>query len=408
MGAPALDIGAPDELAHATYVAHLAEGKGLPVFKLSYLDGSPLVKASEYEFHQPPLFYALDAAWVKLLGSPASLSQAFGTRARFLNALIGGLTVVVIGAAAWTLSKKALVAVVAASYAAFLPMNVALSAAISNDPLLILLCSATLLATLTAMKRGWTGWQSALPFVFAGLATITKTTGLTLGLPLVIGLVMVRPTKDSVKPILVGVFLALLCIVPIWARNTELYGDPLALKVFTQAFAGTAQKEFIEGIIQRQGGSPELDYWLKWVIPYTAESYIGVFGYMTVPFLGGLEYAAIIVALKLIGLVGLVNGLRKDRQASVLLLSFILVIALVFFRFNNQYFQAQGRYLLPSLLPASLFIGLAVDRISRPETKRLVLFGILIWLALPILAIKTVSTYFQAATSANSMPGSNG
>ncbi|MER3495655.1 MAG: hypothetical protein C4320_01830, partial [Armatimonadota bacterium] len=57
-----LDVGAPDERQHLNYVAHLADGKGFPVFDPKAPD-----LAESYQSHQPPLAYAIYAL---LVGHP--------------------------------------------------------------------------------------------------------------------------------------------------------------------------------------------------------------------------------------------------------------------------------------------------------------------------------------------------
>ena len=164
------DVGAPDERQHANYVLHLLDGKGFPV-----LDPKDPNLGENYQSHQPPLFYLLEAGWTKITSADIE-SSSDGLKVRSLNALIGAVTVVgVFFVGLWGFKRED-VGVIAATFAALLPMNCALSGSLSNDPLLYCLVTWTLAFCAKGIREGWDLKLAIATGVATGLAIITKTT----------------------------------------------------------------------------------------------------------------------------------------------------------------------------------------------------------------------------------------
>lgn len=372
------DIGAPDERQHANYIAYLLKEGKLPVFNPK----SPTLY-EEYQSHQPPLYYFVASGVAKLTGQTDIESQSFGRTIRILNCLIGAVGVAGVFFAALWGTKREEIAVLAASLAALLPMNVALSGAISNDPLLIALV-AWIIALLVKPFAS-SSWKSfALPGILIGLALITKSSGLV-GLVIGMGALLVRkqpgpPAKQSILPALLGVGVALLIASPVWLRNMSLYGDPLAQSAFKEAFVGSAQKSAILQAIEAgpSAGSPEVQYWINWIGYWTARSFIGVFGYMDIWLNASgkansnsdpnLLYKAIIL-FNFLGLGGGLLWLRKNWQENkrlgAITLGLIGLTVALFVMFNNTYFQAQARYLFPALSAFATLMAIGWVQIFR-------------------------------------------
>lgn len=358
--APVLDVGAPDERQHANYVARFNTGQGLPVF-----DPNDPALYESYQSHQPPLYYFLEA---KLSGWNGQKSPADFLFRRLTNPLIGALAVAGVFAFGYLGSGKWEMGVGLACVAAPWPMMLALSGAVSNDPLLVALCAWGLAALMGARRDGWT-WRWALLFgALAGLASLTKTTGVLL---LPVGFLAVVMFAGSWREKILGLGLGVLLPLPWWIRNVSLYGDPFALRAFDQAFTGSAQKATILQVISATtpGVPPETSYWVNWVGWWTFRSLVGVFGYMDVWLTdtglprgsNGLYFGllALFLAAAFGAVLWLRGGERGGSARSVGLIGglFLLLVTLSFVRFNNTYFQAQGRYLLPALAP--LCAGLA-------------------------------------------------
>lgn len=378
-GTYAADIGAPDERQHVNYVAHLVQGKGFPVFR-------PERKAELYETyqsHQPPLYYLLGAGVGKLVGGSTFEDRSQGLALRFFNALIGALGVVGIYFFVLWGFRNVSAALGAAAFAALLPMNVALSGAVSNDPLLFALCSWTLALAAKGIVDGWTIKLALGCGVLMGLAFLTKTTAVALWPAVALGFYLSQggaakkgeqggEGKGGGKA-LVGILVLVLPLVialPWWLRNQSLYGDPLAMKAFTEAFTGSPQAS--DYINHPMGGA--LDYWVTGsstgtgVAWWTMRSFFGAFGYMDIFLPNVLYWALLTLILILVGahFVGL-NADAKSRPVRLMGGLFLLLVFGLFVRFNSQYFQGQARYLFPALVSIAAIVGLGVPPLFKKK-----------------------------------------
>lgn len=378
-GAYAADIGAPDERQHANYIAHLSQGKGFPVFRPGSED-----LYETYQSHQPPLYYIIASGFHKLIGSPPLDKPGFQP-IRLLNALIGGITVFGVALLAYWSTRNYALAITASAITAFLPMHVALSGAISNDPLLFCLCTWVLALIANAVQRGW-GWADAVAAaLMTGLALLTKTTALALVPALIAGLIVSPQPRSGGKPALAGACVAVACAIPLawWIRNMQLYGDPLAMRAFNDAFAGSAQASMFTS----EPSIGVLGYWKDWVGFWTMRSFVGAFGYMDI-FLPKALYQ--ILALILFGLaaIGAISARKvlepAESRTLVPAWIFIGVVVLLFVRFNMQYFQGQARYLYPAIGPISVLISLGIARLFG---KRLMPVGMAVATGLLVLSI---------------------
>jgi 4-amino-4-deoxy-L-arabinose transferase-like glycosyltransferase len=366
---PTADVGAPDERQHANYIRFLLKDHTLPV-----LDPKSLSLGEEYQSHQPPFFYVSAAIVATVTGQTDVESQSFGNTIRIFNCLIGVFGVCGVFFAALWASKREEVAIVASAFAALLPMNCALSGAISNDPLLFAFiswsfayCSRAFHCEDESLAKKYL--LSAA--IFTGVACITKTTGL-------VALAGLGATLLAMKRVLPGKvlattgLLALAIAIPVWLRNQMIYGDPLAQKVFKEAFVASAQKSTILDQIElsNAAGSPEVQYWINWVGYWTARSFVGVFGNMDIwlngksgPYDNDPNYLykgliAFIAVAKLSFLLYLRNKWKEVQRPVLIGFLMSVLTGLLFVAFNMTYFQAQGRYLLPAIAPLSVMFAI--------------------------------------------------
>ncbi|MFY9233608.1 MAG: DUF2142 domain-containing protein, partial [Fimbriimonadaceae bacterium] len=259
------EIGAPDERQHANYIQALLDGKGIPYLLVNVpnLAGvrNPALE-EDYEAHQPPLYYLAATGWAKIAGVDDVESQ--GARSiRYLNLLFGALTVVgVYFFCIWGFRNPGL-GVIAAAIAGLLPMNIALSAAISNDPLLIAICTWSLAIYAKGMMKGWTVKLAILAGSLAGLGILTKTSALPLLLILPLAIRLGPKQDKAIRIWLTAALSALLLAVPWWVRNVMVYEpqgygmDFLAMNVFKDAFADNTKG--MEALIQNFGPA---SYWI--------------------------------------------------------------------------------------------------------------------------------------------------
>lgn len=380
----AQDIGAPDERQHANYVARLVQGEGLPVFKA---DDPNLYE--NYQSHQPPLFYEVANVWARFSGLDGVESRDAGLRLRALNILVGAVGVAGVFFAAFWATRQEVAALTAAAFAALIPMNLALNGAVSNDPLLITLCAWALAFLALGVREGWTPARALGVGLLTGFALLTKTTALAL-LPAILAAALIRrPDAKSVAMVTVPL---LLLSVPWFLRNQSLYGDPFAIGAFNKAFVGSAQKATMVGQvipIAQPGVDPETAYWKDWVGFWTARSFVGVFGYMDVWLTQSGRLSATFdqnrlywVVLAVLG-VGLLLGLRgfadaKERGPLIVFAIFGAVVVVLFLRFNQQYFQAQARYVYPALAVWATGIGIGLSSWKKRPLAGLVLLILLL------------------------------
>ncbi|MBS1712430.1 MAG: glycosyltransferase family 39 protein [Armatimonadetes bacterium] len=372
------DIGAPDERQHANYIAFVKSGKGFPVL----VPGSPDAYEN-YQAHQPPLYYILGAGWSTVTGADPTDPGA-GFRLRFLNSLIGiGTLLGIYFAGIWGLRRQD-VALAATAFAALLPMNIALHAAVSNDPLLYCLVTWVFALSLKGIHEGWDNKVALTIGLLAGLGLLTKTTALVC-FPVILGAFLISWRKNGAKPGLQAVALALvlpaILASPWLMRNKSLYGDFFALSVFNAAFTGSPQASLFIGALGAWG------YWLNMVLWWTARSFVGAFGYMDVflfdsmrPDQSGALYSAIFAILAGIVILGLLGLKAESAKAAeedlpapshLLILSAVLLVfaTALFIRFNMQYFQGQARYLFPALVAFSYFFAFGAVRLTKDKPQ---------------------------------------
>ncbi|MBS1709757.1 MAG: glycosyltransferase family 39 protein [Armatimonadetes bacterium] len=402
------DVGAPDERQHANYVRHIMDGKGFPV-----LDPADPQLEDNYQSHQPPLYYVLTAGWCKITGADPT-SPDSGFMARFPNLLIGLLTLFgVFKAVRWGLGDDN-VALAATAFAGLLPMNIALHAAVTNDPLLYSLCTWCL----AFVAKGMGGSQTRGVWVAAGLcagaAVLTKTTGIVL-LPILLAasfLAYRSPSRGKALGWMWSCLLALGVALPWLARNKAVYGDYFAVSVFNLAFKNSPQASMFIGELG------PVAYWSQWVLWWTSRSLVGVFGYMDIFIneVAGKEGSAMfyVLVFALLGIVaaGAVLSLakskaRKDedvdeegpkadpRTFHLLNALMATLVIVLFIRFNLQYFQGQARYLLPALLPLATVFGLGVVYWSGTKAKFGWVGGTVFLLALNAFALASLVQGFE-------------
>lgn len=399
----------PDEPAHYSYIAQIAEGGRLPVIESGDWDSAaleryksnrfadvtePEIRAISYEDHQPPLYYVLAAPVYSLTdGSLAAL--------RTFSALWG---VVIIwsafGVALVMLPRRPWVAVAAAGFVAFQPMHLHILASVNNDALAWAIVAVGLLGS-TAYVKGVAilGWQ-VKPWMLGllvGIGLFTKAT--TYFMAGVVGLAIVirwwldyrrqvrtvsqesfpeEARTEALTPpvgLLARVVIAFLLPALIlggvwWLRNVSVYGFP--------DFMGLAAHDAVVADQPRTAERIELLGWggyLEEITRVTFNSFWGQFGWMAVP-LQTTWYNVIgaVLAVLLLGL-GVDTfylrrveppplshpGWRAQRAAWGLLILTAVLSILAYIYYNTEFQQYQGRYTFTMLVPFGLWLALGVD-----------------------------------------------
>ena len=369
----------PDENSHAYYASFLAHRHSLPVvegssepFDLSPWDESPLG-------HHPPLYYGLLAVTMQVMGradtvptfalaetptplhfrhghdelSPVSPEIVLLWVLRGWSVLLGLITILLVHRLGRIVfADRPGVADGAALLLACLPQFSFIHGVLDNGNLAITLSHGVLLVLVCALsrKRLSLGSGAALG-ALTGLALITKLTSLFL-VP-VLGatyLVCLWRWTDRRREILLSGFLLGVIAVAFsgWAflRNMELYGDPLA----EAAMAAISAEHMVpEGM--------ELDFLIQIFLPGVFTSFVGYFGWWTLP--APVWLLVVWIGLGVLGGVGWVVGWRRGFRPSAGMWTLLLAAAVLFAalaQFNLTFVAQHGRYLFPAAGPMLILL----------------------------------------------------
>jgi len=387
----------PDEGPHLQYVKVLATEYRLPSLNLEHRKAVGHADA-DYEAHQPPLYYALAAPFY-LIGNAIEPDDGPTRACRLLSVLIGlfGTTMV------WLLAKQIAPGrpglwIAATAFAAFLPMRIAVTAAVSNDALAEAMGTWALLLMARGVMGQWRKCDWLWLGAALGMALISKQSCILLLPPALITVLLASkggeregesPATETTLLLRSGTtVLTVVLVIAGWffVRNHLLYGDPMAKKAFDAYFADAPTWESF-----RAGGFSYQDYLGKRVFPTTMLSFWGWFGHLR-PDQADLALGAygngppsrwgypprswlipILSKVLLVAIAGslvyLVRRMFTARVAvdpehpdgtgvAVALLAIHAVFVFGgFLSFNTTYFQAQGRYLFPAIGAISLAVA---------------------------------------------------
>jgi 4-amino-4-deoxy-L-arabinose transferase-like glycosyltransferase len=246
----------PDEASHVGYARELAHGRLPTIDSLIPGDGDPrlarLLAARDarhrtiWTANHPPLYYALAAAPLRI-GAAGGHPLAGMWAARLLSV---GLSAAGLGVLAYLVLQLAptrpQLAVAATGLVALLPSFISISARVYNDSLAFLTSTAGLAAAAVFLVRGPSGPRLAAVAAAAGLAALTRASGLLVvgvaGLAVLIGTWRAgedgglrRLTRVAVWAGAVGVVAVAVAGWFYW-RNRALYGDLTGSAALLQRF----------------------------------------------------------------------------------------------------------------------------------------------------------------------------
>jgi 4-amino-4-deoxy-L-arabinose transferase-like glycosyltransferase len=309
-----------------------------------------------------------------------------GRAVRLLTTLIGAVGLGLIWALVGVLyPNDGWLPLAVTALAAFLPMRLALAAAISNDLPVEALFTASLLAMALMIQQGYTHRRALALGAALGAALLTKATGALLLPPALITLLFISrrtPAGRTTAKLDAGLFfggclrtfgIALLLAGPWLLRNRVLYGDFLAVRVFEEFFQRVQTTP--EAMMAHLGLTPA-GYWSQIVGRWTYSSFWGVFGPFTVWMTPAVYHAlAIPTALAPLGVVLHVRRGRPvpnaQRRAIWLILGLCTTLVVGgYLRYNMLIVEPQSRFLFPALAPLALLTNLGwlafVPRRARP------------------------------------------
>ncbi len=428
---------AGDELWHYPYVQWLARGNGLPV-------QDPAQKQLwEQEGGQPPLYYAANAAltfWIDTGDLPARLWRnpyakigvplAFGNKnmivhtdaenfpwqgttlavhlIRFISVLFSAGTVFLTYKIAREIASARSSSLIphpsalcffAASFVAFNPMFLFISASVNNDSLAALLATAAIFLCVQLVTRGATNLRAFVLGIIVALAILTKVSNLALG---IVGMSVLAYCAWKQKSFWFLVRAGILFLLPIllldawwFARNYFLYGDVTAFNVWLQ-IAGGRPPQTLLGLLDEFQGF-RISFW-------------GNFGGVNI--IAPEWVYSVLDIFTLLAFSGLVIGaLRRTLPALLWIPALHLVVVFVaLIRWTLMTYASQGRLMFPAIAAIAILfafglyeIAYRVSRIadskfhSSPLASRLSSLVLLGALSFFLFAFSLVAPFFLIA-----------
>jgi len=429
---------APDEPAHYNYVRQIADDHRLPVLKMGdwQQDYQEALKASgfnpallarletvQYEDHQPPLYYLLEAPIYAL--TDGNLKEL-----RLFSVLMGAGVVI----CAWStlrllLARWPILALAGAGFVAFIPQHLAILGSVSNDALAELVAGLTLLAVVIYLgvnrpvpsSDGATSAPAGSPVemrdvhpaalgVLVGIALITKTTIYFLaGIAVLAVLLRWRrerwPRQRGAAHLAAVLIPALLIGGAWWMRNLHVYGGTDFLGLQRHDAITVGQMRRTTHIDQICGGSTRC--YLENFARTTFHSFWGQFGWMALPMPTTVYRVFLLFTLAVLA-GALFFAWRHHWPRSLdgpprdALIAFAAVIVLVgaeYVLYNRTFVQFQGRYLYPALIPLGFLVAIGLGGwTSLVERRFPVLAG------LPVAAMAGLAAFAVYALESYIVP----
>jgi len=343
----------PDEPAHYRVIQEIAASGCCPVMDTP----------DDYEDHQPPLYYLLQApvytATGGNVGALRAASVLWGA-----GAVIGVWAVgrIVFPSAYW-------VGLGMAAFVAFLPQRLFMMGGVNNDSLTETLAALTL-ALCAAYLRGSGRWRPPAWWFgpLAGLIFLTKLTiyPLTIVIALTVALRAWRERWPLVRFVQIGLVILIPAVLiggVLWARNVATYGWPdfLAQAAHDRFALNSPQPETREWIAQKGVGG-----WLADMLQTTYQSFYGQFGWMSVPYPQGIYRGLVVMSVVsglgavLAALTGWRKRTRPHTDSLIMLGAAAGFTVLAFGYYNLKYVQFQGRYLYPALATGALLHAVGI------------------------------------------------
>jgi hypothetical protein len=384
---------APDEPAQFNYVRHVAETGTLPVLNLGDYDQAYLEKIKSqkfpptlsidpirYESYEPPLYYLL-AAPIYLAARSAGIDAVLVLRC-FSVGLGAILLLLAHRVFVWVFPSNSFLALAGVGFMATVPMHVAMGAAINADTFAEVVLAVLLLVSL-ARARGAMGERNFLLLggIVYGLVLLTSIKLYAGGLLLILAELAARGWRLEAKALRTLLLLfGLSLLVSVWwfARNALLYGggDILGLARHDAVVAG--QPTTVEWVSEHGLKNVLGDFFI-----ITFKSFWAQFGWMGV-LVNDRIYVGLfmLTAVAFLGTIAWIFRTTRDRVQDsaatwpvwVLLGAWLVAATSDHVLYNLHYFQPQGRYLFPALIPIAAFGVVGLNEFLDKRYAKLIFF----------------------------------
>jgi hypothetical protein len=272
---------------------------------------------------------------------------------------------------------------------AFIPQHTAMTAGVENDTLAELLLALILLRLVRWLKHDQPSSINRLAGtgVLIGLALVTKA-GVYITVPLALVAVWLkfyRPgpkgkrrleVRSAIVATAALLLPALLMAFPWFVRNARVYGglDILGLQQHERVVIGqprTADWLAEHGIVRLA----------RMLCQTTFRSFWAQFGWMAVPIdariYDALKLLTIVVTVGFIfRLVEMWESRQGPSPSAILLTCSALLTVATFLGYNLSFYQAQGRYLFPALIPISIAWAVGLYETLQRRNALLVAIGL--------------------------------
>lgn len=407
----------PDEIDHYGYGYYLLHHRKLP---------NPY-ELPKGEYHQPPLYYSIVAPIVGLAGDADP--EPYRERANpFFGHLFGVLgndnknvylherqerfpyqdnnlarTVHITRLVSVTMGLCTVIAsyttysalwpdrpdrrLLGTAMVAFMPQFVYLSGYITNDILLVLLATLTLLLTVQQICSGPTWQKSLLLGLVLGAAQLVKVNAAVLVVPVGLAIILDRRLWRY-APVIAGAAL----IVSGWwfARNILLYGDLTGMQVYFDIWQDQINADHSISTV-----------WWAYQMQFVHRTFWARFGYNSVGVAGAIYrfYDALLLIASagiIVALVKIVRSVwgqpRLADRTTLTLMAVVVVFTAVWilsvsYSASIAWFLNQGRFLLPGVVGLGAIIGLGISALS-PKVVR---FRVAISMVLVLASIASVT-----------------
>jgi hypothetical protein len=319
-----------------------------------------------FEGHQPPLYYALAALGMRVLGLDAPPSGVpppnveggdalFYRHARFGFLRSDALTHPVLGPRLVSIAFGAFACAFAyvlgtvifpgwplggfatALASCFVPQAIAISSAAGNDALAMAIGTAVLLWSAVCLRKGEVSPAAAAALgALAGLAVLAKLNVLP-----VFGAALVPLVRCRTEPRRIALATVVAVLVGAWwpIYNWARFDDPVL---------STLQAERLSNLLSPP---PDWTWWRDQFAPLTWRSYWGLFGWMNVIMPDWFYELALglVVVLALGAVIAALTRHAVSRAALVSMAVAVAGVGVALVQYNaSGYLQPQGRLLFPA------------------------------------------------------------